>query len=123
MFKFAENLLNNLDQTTQSTVQTAREQTGNKKNELPNTSKHTKTKSTANLKSYNEASSSSSPRSISATSSSVNLTSINASKTIKDKKQKDEDLFENFLNSSEKLEVSSLKNTSTASLGKSDNSE
>lgn len=115
MFKFAENLLNNLDQTAQSTVQTARDQTVKTKN----TTKHSKTKSTANLTSYSDVNSPG-PRSISATSSSVNLTNINTGK--KSKKQKDEDLFENFLNSTEKLEVNTLKNTSTVSLDKNEDS-
>ena len=115
MFKFAENLLNNLDQTAQSTVQTARDQTVKTKN----TTKHSKTKSTANLTSYSDVNSPG-PRSISATSSSVNLTNINTGK--KSKKQKDEDLFENFLNSTEKLDVNTLKNTSTVSLDKNEDS-
>ncbi len=46
MFKFAENLLNNLDQTTQSTVQTALDKSKNTSDgSSSRQSKHTKNKS------------------------------------------------------------------------------
>ena len=54
MFKFAENLLNNLDQTTQSSIQTALKQ--KKEDEeisIPNKTKHSKNKSFTNGNSDN----------------------------------------------------------------------
>lgn len=124
MFKFAENLLNNLDQTAQTTVQTALN-TENQKNTKKN--KHIKNNSftTNHVSSISEKPKSAT--SISASNSSVNLTNpsntLSSKDTSKSKhknkpKKQDEDLFENFLNNSEKLEVPLAKTSSTASIDK-----
>lgn len=105
MFKFAENLLNNLDQTAQTTVQTALNE---KKNTVNNNKglqkkapkKHAKNKSLT----VNQVESdvpNLPTTSISASNSTANLTS---QKTTKLQKQED-DLFENFLNSSDVVDT------------------
>jgi len=126
MFKFAENLLNNLDQTTQSTVQTVRSKEN--KNAKPNSSsiqsKHSKNKSLTTAQNLHTIANNPTT-SLSASNSSVNLAanktspefSKSTSPSKSSKKQQDEDLFENFLNNSEKSDVpSSVKSASTSSL-------
>jgi len=126
MFKFAENLLNNLDQTTQSTVQTVRskENKNAKSNSSSIQSKHSKNKSLTTAQNLHTIANNPTT-SLSASNSSVNLASNKTSPEFSkstspsksSKKQQDEDLFENFLNNSEKSDVpSSFKSASTSSL-------
>ncbi len=127
MFKFAENLLNNLDQTTQSTVQTVRSKDNKNAKSGSNNkqSKHSKNKSLTTGQNLHTISDHT-VTSLSASNSSLNLTS---NKTIDEisksvglsskssKKDQDEDLFENFLNNPEKPEVAlSIKSASVNSL-------
>ena len=113
MFKFAENLLNNLDQTTQSSIQTALKQKKEDGEILPsNKSKHSKNKSFTNSNSTNLLNNKFATTSLSASSSTNNLTSYssksniqilaanNENMTNKTKLNKDEELI-SFLNSPE----------------------
>lgn len=120
MFKFAENILNNLDQTAQTALNVNDKE---KRKANSKVVKHSKNKSLTT----NHATSIADihPKtSISASNSSVNLNS-NSSLNLPKKNAKlkqDEHLFENFLNSNDNVEGLVAKTSSTQSLDKSNES-
>lgn len=124
MFKFAENLLNNLDQTTQSTVQNVRKSQTDSFN--VKASKHSKNKSFTTNHVQNITDINKPTTSISASNSSANMNTFKQvehaknSSPSKKKQKQDEELFENFLNSPEKVDVPSVKTSSTNSLEKAE---
>lgn len=120
MFKFAENLLNNLDQTAQSTVQTALEKNKNVDNKSKGSkpSKHSKNKSFNHVVQsvpYEDSVVTPKPTSISASNSSANLVASGLKSERARKEKQDAELFENFLNQSEELKAPGVT-SSTSSL-------
>lgn len=120
MFKFAENLLNNLDQTAQSTVQTALDKNKNadsSKTKGTKQTRHSKNKSFNHVVQsvpYEDNVVTPKPTSISASNSSANLVAAKSERARK--QQQDAELFEDFLNQSENLQAPAVTTSSTNSL-------
>lgn len=127
IFKLAENLLNNLDQSAQTSIQTALNKTPNSQNKTTK-----KQKQTTNLNPEYSSTSAPATSSISASSSYANLKQNISSSSLmnlstdtyknssKSNKSKDEELIE-FLNNPSPLDGNSSKSSSKSNLDKIDN--
>lgn len=126
IFKIAENLLNNLDQSTQSSIQTAMSKTPNPQG------KQTKKQKQSNNLNLDYSSAAPVASSLSASSSYANLKQNSSSHSLnnlsaeilksssKSTKNKDDELID-FLNNPNSLEMNSSKSSSKSNLDKTDN--